>query len=78
MEAKERQFYARLLSSYNQVLMYEDPKLQDLYLSHVPVDELQKRAEELQQKKLKAENKEISSQDCLLLALLKWFKCKLN
>ena len=76
MEQKEAQFYAKLLSSYNHVLMYEDPQLQDLYLSHIPVVELQARGEEIRQTKL-SENKEMSSQDCLLLALLKWFKSKL-
>jgi hypothetical protein len=76
MERKEAQFYAKLLSSYDQVLMYEDPELQNLYLAHIPVEELQSRAEEIRQGKLN-ENKEMSPQDCLLLALLKWFKCKL-
>ena len=77
MERKETEFYTKLLSSFDQVLMYEDPQLQNLYLSHIPVGELQTRAEEIRQEKLN-ENKEMSSQDCLLLALLKWFKCKLN
>jgi hypothetical protein len=76
MERKEAQFYMKLLSSYDQVLMYEDPQLQDLYLSHIPVMELQTRAEEIRGGKLDA-NEEMSSQDCLVLALLKWFKCKL-
>ena len=75
MERKEAEFLARLLSSYDHVLMYEDPELQTLYLSHIPVEELQSRAEEIKQEKLK-ENKEMSIQDCLVLALLKWFKCK--
>ena len=76
MERKEAQFYMKLLSSYDQVVMYEDPQLQDLYLSHIPVMELQTRAEEIRGGKLDA-NEEMSSQDCLVLALLKWFKCKL-
>lgn len=75
MERKEAQFYMKLLSSYDQVLMYEDPQLQDLYLSHIPVMELQTRAEEIRGGKLDA-NEEMSSQDCLVLALLKWFKCE--
>ncbi len=77
MERKETEFYTKLLSSFDQVLMYEDPELQNLYLSHIPVGDLQTRAEEIRQEKLN-ENKEMSSQDCLLLALLKWFKCKLS
>lgn len=76
MEDRERLFHAKLVSTYNQVVRYEDPLLQDLYLAHVPVDELQQRAEELQQAKLEAEKKEMSSEDCFLLVLLKWFRCK--
>lgn len=74
MEDRERLFHAKLVSTYNQVVRYEDPLLQDLYLAHVPVDELQQRAEELQQAKLEAEKKEMSSEDCFLLVLLKWFR----
>ena len=76
MEAKEKQFYAKLMSSYSQVLSYENPHLQDLYISHVPLDDLQKRAAEFQQTKVVDEKKEMSLQDCLLHVLLKWFKCK--
>ena len=73
--SKEATFYARLLSSYNHVLKYEDSQLQDLYLSHIPVAELQTRAEKIREEKLN-DNKETSLQDCVLLALLKWFKCE--
>ena len=73
--SKEAIFYGRLLSSYNHVLKYEDPQLQDLYLSHIPVAELQTRAEKIREEKLN-DNKETSLQDCVLLALLKWFKCE--
>ena len=72
---QEAIFYGKLLSSYNHVLMYQDPQLQDLYLSHIPVAELQTRAEQIRQEKLN-DKKETSFQDCLLLALLKWFKCE--
>ena len=76
MEVKEAKFYSRLLASYDQVLMYEDQTLQDLYLSHIPVVELQTRAETIRKEKLENESKEMSSQDCLVLVLLKWFKGK--
>ena len=78
MERKEAQFYSKLLSFYNHVLMYEDTKLQELYLSHIPVAELQARAEEIKKEKFENESKTMSLKDCLLLALLKWFKCKFD
>lgn len=73
MEKKESQFYARLLSSYGQVLMYEEPELQDLYLSNIPVMKLQTRAGEIRQEKF-TKNENMSFQDCLVVALLEWFK----
>lgn len=74
MEANEANFFARIMSHFNQVSEYEEPRLQDLYLARIPVVELHTRAEAIRLEKLRT-NEKMSSKDCLVLALLVWFKC---
>ncbi|XP_046859160.1 peptide-N(4)-(N-acetyl-beta-glucosaminyl)asparagine amidase-like [Xenia sp. Carnegie-2017] len=73
MEANEANFFARIMSHFNQVTEYEEPRLQDLYLARIPVVELHTRAEAIRLEKLRT-NEKMSSKDCLVLALLVWFK----
>ncbi|XP_078620102.1 peptide-N(4)-(N-acetyl-beta-glucosaminyl)asparagine amidase-like isoform X2 [Branchiostoma floridae x Branchiostoma japonicum] len=83
MLASERQFYARLESSFQHVLMYEDPVLQAQARSLIPEEDLRAKAqeklkvlEELEKEEKKTENSPppLTLEDLILPELRRWFK----
>ncbi|XP_078701033.1 peptide-N(4)-(N-acetyl-beta-glucosaminyl)asparagine amidase-like isoform X1 [Branchiostoma floridae x Branchiostoma belcheri] len=81
--ASERQFYARLESSFQHVLLYEDPVLQAQARSLIPEEQLREKAleklkvlEELEKEETKTENSPppLTLEDLILPELRRWFK----
>ncbi|XP_066263318.1 peptide-N(4)-(N-acetyl-beta-glucosaminyl)asparagine amidase-like [Branchiostoma lanceolatum] len=81
--ASERQFYARLESSFQHVLLYEDPVLQAKARSLIPEEELRAKAqeklkvlEELEKEETKTDNSPppLTLEDLILPELRRWFK----
>ncbi|CAH1249561.1 NGLY1 [Branchiostoma lanceolatum] len=81
--ASERQFYSRLESSFQHVLLYEDPVLQAKARSLIPEEELRAKAqeklkvlEELEKEETKTDNSPppLTLEDLILPELRRWFK----
>ncbi|XP_068205912.1 peptide-N(4)-(N-acetyl-beta-glucosaminyl)asparagine amidase [Palaemon carinicauda] len=77
--AREMAFRSRLMNEFERVLIYESPAIQEKARQVLPTQELHNLA----RKKLTDINKELPPnekpldfQDCLLIALLEWFKTK--
>lgn len=70
----QMQFYAKLKSSLDHVMIYEDLDLQRRARSLIPVEDLERKAHTMSQKTKDGQNKGIDARDCLILALLHWFK----
>ncbi|XP_048580324.1 peptide-N(4)-(N-acetyl-beta-glucosaminyl)asparagine amidase isoform X2 [Nematostella vectensis] len=74
MTQSQAQFYAKLKSSSDHVMIYEDPDLQKRARSHLPVRELEQKAEEMSKASRDSGGKCVDVKDCLILVLLEWFK----
>lgn len=55
-------------------MIYEDLDLQRRARSLIPVEDLERKAHTMSQKTKDGQNKGIDARDCLILALLHWFK----
>lgn len=53
--------------------LYEDPHIQQVALSHVPVEKLKKKAKEACEKSKKGGQDGVDEKDCFLLEVLRWF-----
>ncbi|XP_031552876.1 peptide-N(4)-(N-acetyl-beta-glucosaminyl)asparagine amidase-like [Actinia tenebrosa] len=74
MTVSQMQFYAKLKSSLDHVMIYEDLDLQRRACAMIPVEDLESKAHSMSQKSKDGQNKGIDVRDCLILALLHWFK----
>ena len=66
-------FLTKVKSSYDHVLLYEDPRLKFKALQCIPHDELRSSAAE-KQSALPKQGESVDLRDLLLLELLAWFK----
>ena len=74
----ERHLFERLRSGSEHVFIYEDPNLQELARSKMPLDEMKNKAKAQSEGTRNSEGlAEVDERDCLILLLLNWFKCKL-
>ena len=55
-------------------MVYEDPDLQRQARSLIPINELEGKADIMSQNTKKGKEKGIHARDCLVIALLDWFK----
>ena len=81
LQIRERQFYQKMESSITLVMTYEDPRLQQQAREVIPIVQLQEEAQQSLDKlqhpaseDQATNNHKLDIQDCLLLALLSWFK----
>lgn len=68
----EMQFLEKIKSGMRRVMLYENPSIQEKTRKVIPVEELMEKAKENLESPTR--NRSFDLQDCLLLALLRWFK----
>ena len=73
MSQNERDFFAKLQFTSQVVRLYEDPHIQQVALSHVPVEELKDKAKEACEKSKEGGQDGVDEKDCFLLEVLRWF-----
>ena len=73
MSQNERDFFGKLQFRSQVVRLYEDPHIQQVALSHVPVEELKKKAKEACEKSKEGGQDGVDEKDCFLLEVLRWF-----
>ena len=60
--------------SADHVMLYEDPELQRRARALIPIVELQRKAKMMNDESKEPGNSGVDERDCLLLALLTWYK----
>ena len=73
MSQNEKDFFAKLQFMSQVVRLYEDPHIQQVALSHVPVEELKEKAKEACEKSKEGGQDGVDEKDCFLLEVLRWF-----
>ena len=73
MSQNERDFFAKLQFMSQVVRLYEDPHIQQVALSYVPVEKLKERAREACEKSKEGGQDGVDEKDCFLLEVLRWF-----
>lgn len=69
----EKEFFGTLQFTSQVVRLYEDPHIQQVALSHVPVEELKEKAREACEKSKEGGQNGVDEKDCFLLEVLRWF-----
>ena len=73
MSQNEKEFFGTLQFMSQAVRLYEDPRIQQVALSHVPVEELKDKAKEACEKSKEGGQDGVDEKDCFLLEVLAWF-----
>ena len=73
MSQNEKEFFGSLQFTSQVVHLYEDPHIQQVALSRVPVEELKDKAKEACEKSKEGGQDGVDEKDCFLLEVLRWF-----